>query len=239
MIKQLTILFLLISSSLFSQTELNLDNNLTGVYSETKNGPQFGLNFAGNNSLDINKFSLDLGTNYQLGYLQKSLTQNEFIQRANLAYNHEYWDVFTTYQYNYSLIRQIESDNWIGIGGGVKKKFSWGKLSLSYATLYQSTNYTGIESTGQLRHSLRAKIKIDKTRIGLSMEYYYQPSMSNFNDYIVYGITKIIINPKKPVSFIIQDVLNYRTDSEFKLLHNINFGISYKFVKKVEKKSEK
>jgi hypothetical protein len=63
--------------------------------------------------------------------------------------------------------------------------------------------------------------------------------MSNFNDYIVYGITKIIINPKKPVSFIIQDVLNYRTDSQVKLLHNINFGISYKFVKKIEKKSEK
>ena len=233
------LLLLLVSFITYSQKELSLDNNLAGMYSETKNGPQFGLNFSGNNSLDINKFALDLGTNYQLGYLQKSLIQNEFIQRANLAYNHEYWDVFTTYQYNYSLIRQIESDNSFGIGGGVKKKFTWGKLSLSYATLYQSTNYTNIESTGNLRHSLRAKVKIDKNKFALSMEYYYQPTMSNFNDYIVYGTTKLILNPKKPVSFVIQDVLNYRTDSQFKLLHNINFGISYKFVKKIEKKSEK
>lgn len=235
--KKIHLLFLfLISFTVHSQKELSLDNNLTGMYSETKNGPQFGLNFIGNNSIDINKFALDLGTNYQLGYLQKSLSQNEFIQRANFAYNHEYWDVFTTYQYNHSLIREIKSDNWIGIGGGVKKKFNWGKLSLSYATLYQSTNYLDIESTGNLRHSLRAKVKIEKTKLALSMEYYYQPTMSNFSDYIVYGTTKITINPKKPVSFIIQDVLNYRTDSQIKLLHNINFGISYKFVKKIEKK---
>ena len=234
--KKIHLLFLfLISFTVHSQKELSLDNNLTGMYSETKNGPQFGLNFIGNNSIDINKFALDLGTNYQLGYLQKSLSQNEFIQRANFAYNHEYWDVFTTYQYNHSLIREIKSDNLIGIGGGVKKKFNWGKLSLSYATLYQSTNYLNIESTSNLRHSLRAKIKIEKTKLALSMEYYYQPSMSNFSDYIVYGSTKITINPKKPVSFIIQDVLNYRTDSPVRLLHNINFGISYKFVKKFEK----
>ena len=235
--KKIHLLFLLLISFItYSQTELSLDNNLTGLYSETKNGPQFGLNFIGNNSLDINKFALDLGTNYQLGYSEKSLLQNEFIQRANFAYNHEYWDFFTTYQYNYSLIREIESDNWIGIGGGVKKKFSWGKLSLSYATLYQSTNYINIESTGHLRHSLRTKIKIEKNRFGLSMEYYYQPTMSNFNDYIVYGTTKIIINPKKPLSFIIQDVINYRSESQVKLLHNISFGIGYKFIKKIVKK---
>jgi hypothetical protein len=230
------LLLFLISFITHSQTELSLDNNLTGMYSKTKSGPQFGFNFIGNNSIEIKKFSLDLGTNYQLGYSQKSLSQNEFIQRVNLAHNHEYWDVFTTYQYNYSLIRQIESDNWIGIGGGVKKKFSWGKISLSYATLYQSTNYNNIESTEQIRHSLRGKLKIDKTRFGISMEYYYQPSVNGFNNYIIYGTTKLIFNPKKSVSFIIQDVINYRSDSQFKLLHNINFGLSYKVVKKIIKK---
>lgn len=235
--KKIHLLFLfLISFTLHSQTELSLDNNLTGMYSETKNGSQLGLNFTGNNSIDINKFAIDLGTNYQLGYSQKSLSQNEFIQRANLAYNHEYWDLFTTYQYNYSLIREIESDNWIGIGGGIKKKFNWGKLSLSYATLYQSTNYIDIASTGHLRHSLRGKAKIEKTKFGLSIEYYYQPAISNFKDCIVYGTTKLVINPNKLVSFVIQDVINYRSESQVKLLHNVTFGIGYKFTKKIIKK---
>jgi hypothetical protein len=181
MIKQLTILFLLISSSLFSQTELNLDNNLAGIYSDSKSGQQIGLNFSGSNTISKNKVSIDFGTNYLIRY-NKLLTDNELIQRVNIGYNKEKYDMFITYQYNYSLSRSISSDNWIGVGGGLKKKFDSGKISLSYAFIFQNTDYFIKANDEMFRNSFRLKFKIEKKFIGFSTEYYYQPSFIDFND---------------------------------------------------------
>jgi len=230
----LLIISILSTLSLKAQKEISLDNSLTGLSSQTKNGNLFNISFIGNNSFDYKKISFDLGTNYQLGYSPK-LAQNEFIQKVNLGYNKEHWDLFTTYQYNYSLIRGINADNWIGIGGGVKEKYKWGKASLSYAFIYQSTDFFNIDSRQLLRHSLRAKIKIEKKLFSISSEYFYQPSITEIKDYIVMGNTKLTILPGKPLSFVAQDVINYRSISDFKMIHNMTFGVSYKFVKKIEK----
>lgn len=238
MIKQLTILFLLISSSLFSQTELNLDNNLTGIYSDSKSGQQIGLNFSGSNTISRNKMSIDFGTNYLIRY-NKLLTDNELVQRVNLSYNKERYDLFLTYQYNYSLSRSISSDNWIGVGGGLKKKFDSGKISLSYAFIFQNTDYFIKSNDEMFRNSFRLKFKIEKKFIGFSTEYYYQPSVSDFNDYIIYGTTKVIFFANKSFSLTIQDLLNYRSNSDVKMIHNLTLGLGYKFNKKIEKKSEK
>ncbi len=236
MFRKITLIFLLILPTLlFSQTEINLDNNLTGLYSENKSGKQFGLNFIGNNSFQKNKLSVDLSTNYSIR-MNPSLTENEFIQRANLGYNKDYFDVFVTYQYNYSYTRNIISDNWLGIGGGIKKKFNWGKSSLSYAFIYENLNYLNNPTDRILRHSIRLKLKVEKKIIGLSTEYYYQPSIGDFKDYIIYGTTKITILPEKSFSFIFQDVINYRNISDVKMIHNLSIGCSYKFSKKIENK---
>lgn len=231
----LILLILVLSTiSLKAQKEITLDNSLTGLSSQTKNGSLFNVSFIGNNSFDKDRFSLDLGTNYQMGYSPK-LSQNEFIQKVNIGYNREHWDLFTTYQYNYSLIREINADNWIGIGGGIKEKYKWGKASLSYAFIYQSTDFFDIESRQLLRHSLRGKLKIEKKLFSVSTEYFYQPSINDIKDYIVMGNTKLTILPGKPLSFVVQDVVNYRSFGEFKMIHNMTFGVSYKFVKKFEK----
>ena len=75
----------------------------------------------------------------------------------------EHWDLFTTYQFNYSLLREITADNWLGIGGGVKEKFNWGKASLSYAMLYQNTNYFYLDPKETLGEELYQKyLKYDK-----------------------------------------------------------------------------
>lgn len=232
--KFIFIILILFPVSCFSQTEINLDNNLTGIYSENKTGRQFGLNFVGNNSFQKKNLALDLGTNYSLRY-NPVLSENEFIQRVNVGYNREYFDLFTTYQYNYSFVRSILADNWIGIGGGVKKKFDWGKLSLSYAFIYENAKYEILPTDEIFRHSIRAKIKIEKKFVGFSTEYYYQPSIGDFSDYIIYGASKITIFQNKPFSLIIQDVINYRSTSEVKMIHNLTLGCSYKFSKKVEK----
>lgn len=212
--------------------EISLDNSLSGILSQNKNGNQVNINFTGNNSFDYGKhIALDLGTNYQVGY-SPELSQNEFIQKANLGYNKEHWDLFTTYQFNYSLLRSIKSDNWIGVGGGVKEIFNWGKASLSYAFLYQNTDFINLDNKVTYRHSIRGKIKIEKKSFTVSTEYYYQPNVNDFKDYIVLGTTKIVLFPNKPLNFIIQETVNYRSISDFKMIQNTTFGIGYKFNKK-------
>jgi len=235
--KLIILLFSALSISLYSQTDLSTDNNLTGVYSQNKSGSQMQVNFQGSNSLKYKGSILDLQTNYALGYSPK-LSQNELIQRTNLGRNGEYWDAFITHQFNYSLVREISSDNWTGIGGGVKKSKSWGKVSLSYAFILQNTTYFTDETSQKFRHSIRGKIKIEKKLFTISTEYFYQPNVSDPKDYIIYGTSKINILPKRPLSFVFQDVINYRSISSVNMIHNLTFGLSYKFNKKIEKKTK-
>jgi hypothetical protein len=233
--KRILIILLLISIKLHSQTEITLDNSLSGSLNKGKTGNIIGVNYSGNNSLDFGKhISLDLGTNYNIQYTPE-LSQNEFIQKANFGYNKEKWDLFTTYQYNYSLVRDISGDNWLGVGGGIKEKFNWGKASLSYAFLYQNTNYTYKTDEVKLRHSVRIKLKIDKKKFALSTEYFYQPNINDFNDCIIYGSSKLILFPGKKLNFVIQDQMNFRSTSSVKMINNLTFGINYKFSKKIVK----
>ena len=233
--KLFLIVLLILTVKSYAQTEISLDNSLSGSLNQGKSGNIIGVNFTGNNSFDFGKhIALDLGTNYNTQYTPE-LTQNELIQKVNLGYNKEHWDLFTTYQYNYSLVRSIQSDNWLGIGGGVKEKFSWGKASLSYAFLYQNTDYMLNPSTNKLRHSIRAKIKIEKKKFGITTEYYYQPNIKDFNDCIIYGTTKLTLFPTKPFNFIIQDQMNFRSTSDVRMMNNLTFGIAYKFTKKIVK----
>jgi hypothetical protein len=224
---------LLFSFNIFSQTEIKLDNNLTGILS-SNNVTTFGFNYAGNNSIDFKKFSYDFSTNYATRF-SPSLKENEFIQRQNFGYEKEKWDLFLTHQFNYSLIRKISSDNWIGIGGGLKFKYKWGKLSFSYATIYQNSQYFIDNKESILRHSVRTKIKIEKKNFSFSSEYFFQPNIINYKDLIIYGTSRISLFTGKSVSFIIQDVINYRSTSDIKTIHNLSLGIGYKFIKKNEK----
>jgi hypothetical protein len=227
--------FLLISFNLLSQTEIKLDNNFTGILS-TNNTTTFGFNYVGNNSIDVRKISYDFSTNYSTRF-SPNLKENEFNQRQNIGYEKEKWDLFVTHQYNYSLIRQITSDNWIGIGGGFKFRYSWGKISFSYATIYQSSNYFVNTSEYLFRHSLRTKLKLEKKNISFYSEYFFQPNMTNFNDIIIYGNSKISLFTNKSVNLIIQDIVNYRSYSSVKFIHNLSLGIGYKLNKVTNKKN--
>lgn len=231
--KYLIILILTISFSSLCQTEIKLDNNLTGILSSSKT-TVFGFNYVGNNSIEVKKISLDISTNYATRF-SPTIKENEFVQRQNIGYEKEKWDAFVTYQYNYSLIREIIADNWLGVGGGLKFKYDWGKLSVSYATIYQSSDYFNQNSEYLFRHSIRTKIKIEKKNIVFSSEYFFQPNVSDFNDLIIYGSSKISLFTNKSLSFIIQDVINYRSTSEVKVIHNLSIGIGYKFNKVYKK----
>jgi hypothetical protein len=229
----LFLLLLTLLNNTLSQKEIKLDNNLTGIFS-TNTNTTFGINYVGNNSIDLNKFSIDVGTTYMTRY-NPIVVENEFVQRTNFGYEREKWDLFTTHQYNYSLLRKITSDNWLGIGGGIKNKYDWGKISISYAILYQSSNYFILPDDYIWRHSLRCRIRIDKKFWSISSEYFYQPNFNDFNDYIIFGTTKLSLFTNKQVNFIIQDVINLRTTSELKLIHNLTLGIGWKYSKNLIK----
>jgi len=228
--KKITIILILLCNNLYSQIEVKLDNNLTGIYSSSLQ-KSFGCNFTGNNSIEFKKTSIDLFTNYSIRF-SPTVKENEFTQKQNIGYESKKWNMFITHQFNYSLIRKISSDNWLGIGGGIKSEPKWGKLSLSYAVIYQSSKYFDNTDNYFFRHSIRLKLKFEKSNISIQSEYFYQPNIIDINDYIVYGNTKLAIFNNKPVSFIIQDFLNFRINSDIKMIHNLSLGIGVKFNKK-------
>lgn len=222
-------LLLFITSITFAQKELNLDNNLTCNTVQADNIKNIGFIFSGSNSLIIKKNTIDFNSSYN--YLTN--TQNEFSQRINISHKFNKQQLFLTYQFNSSYIRDISSDNWIGIGYGFKRDINNINFGLSYATVYQETRFYDDENNiTQLRHSIRGRFKYDCINLGIQGEYWYQPSYRDIKNYIVNSNTKISILPKNDVSFIIQDILNYNSMTSIKIIHTLSFGIQYKFNKK-------
>ena len=100
--------------------------------------------------------------------------------------------------------------------------------------MYSKTDYL-LKPTFELaRHSLRIKFKFNTKILNINTEYYYQPNVNSFNDYIIYGNTKITFYPKNKLNFIIQDALNFRSLSNVKMINSTTFGISYSFNKTIK-----
>lgn len=234
MIRKFILLISICTNFLGISQELNLDNNLTTIITNS-NTSQLGLTFTGENSFNKNDWDISSNTNYTLSF-SPTLSENELMERISLDYKSQKWFGFTSYQYNYSYVRKINSDNWIGIGCGYKHNFNNFKTSISYALVYQNTDYLINPTQSIFRHSIRFKIKFEKSKYQFSSEYYFQPSFMDFNNYIFYGTTKINLFPDKKLNFTIQDVFNYRSKSGVKIIHNLTIGIGYKLTKKFDSK---
>jgi len=221
-----------------AQRTLSLDNTITGIYSKAKSVSTIGFNYVGSNSIDLTKhLSFDLATNYSVRSSQQ-ITENEFIQREVLDYHKDQWNTFVFQQYNYSLVRQLLSDTQIGIGAGLNKSFTGGKVSLSYATLYQQQRLFNYSVTSLSRHSVRLKTKYQIKHIGVNLEVFYQPAILNPSNAIWLGAFKVHVLPKNPLSFTLQGLLNYRTESIQKQLYNITIGLHYRFSKTLTNKKQ-
>jgi len=229
--KKIYLLLLFITSISFSQTlqnELNLDNNLTCNTVQTNAVNNVGVIYSGNNSIALKKTSVELVTTYN--YLTN--TQNELNQKTTVSHKFGNQQLFATHQFSSSFIRQINSDNWIGVGYGFKENIKSVTTSLSYATIYQYTAFKNDTYKEQFRHSVRARIKYEGQHVGVQTEYFYQPSFQSISNVIVYGTTKVTILPKNNISFLVQDIVNYNSTSSVPLVHTMTFGIVYKFNKK-------
>ena len=231
--RKIYLLLLFITGISFAQ-ELNLDNNLTGNTVQADNNTRsVAFNYIGDNTLTLKNFDINSNTNYT--FLTDK--QDELLQRFNVMYKFPERKIddysFFTYQFNSSLIRKIDEDHWFGLGYGVKKKIdSTLAVSTSYAIVFQDIIFNSGETKTFFRHSLRGKVKLTRKDFEIVSEYFYQPSVQYFDEYIIIGTTKLVIMPKNKLNFVVQDVVNYNSTTEIKLLHTISLGIQYKFNKK-------
>jgi hypothetical protein len=224
MLKKLISLLLFIPILINAQEEindtiaLNSNNNISGMYVKN-NSSMFNLTYSGDNSLTGKKLTFNTTTTYSLNYSEK-ITANEWQQKTNLTYK----NVFALHMFNTSLIRKISNDNSFGIGIGKWWKYG----SITYATLYQKTNYADKINDEVLRHSIRVKIKYEHKKFIISSEYYYQPNVNNLNDNILYGIIKLSLFPNNKINFTVLNNLNYRSLSNVKLINTITLGVGFK-----------
>jgi len=231
MSKRPLLFFALLCFNLVFSQEIKTDNSLTGIVSNSISS-QLGLTYVGENSFIKKNWDITSVTNYALTF-SPNISENELTQRLSYNLKLGNWSNFTSYQFNYSYVRKIDSDNLFGIGTGIKKDYNCIKSSISYAILFQNTNYSLQTSEYLLRHSIRIKFIIEKDNFELISEYYYQPDILNFNNTIIYGTTKINFLPKNKINFTISDILNYRSQSNVKLIHNLTIGVGYKLQKKI------
>jgi hypothetical protein len=233
MSKRPLLFFALLCFNLVFSQEIKTDNSLTGIVSNSISS-QLGLTYVGENSFIKNKWDITSVTNYTLTF-SPNISENELLQRVSFDVRENKWSYFTNYQYNYSYVRKIQSDNFLGIGAGFKKEFTYIKSSISYAILFHQSNYFNGEDVNIFRHSLRLKFSLEKNNCEIISEYYYQPNVTNIRDNIIYGTTKISFFPKNKLNFTIGDIFNWRSQSDVKIIHNLTIGVGYKFQKNIKK----
>jgi hypothetical protein len=236
MSKRPLLFFALLCFNLVFSQEIKTDNSLTGIVSNSISS-QLGLTYVGENSFIKNKWDITSVTNYTLTF-SPNISENELLQRVSFDVRENKWSYFTNYQYNYSYVRKIQSDNFLGIGAGFKKEFTYIKSSISYAILFHQSNYFNGEDVNIFRHSLRLKFSLEKKNWEIISEYYYQPNVTNIRDNIIYGTTKISFFSKNKLNFTIGDIFNWRSQSDVKIIHNLTIGVGYKFQKSIKTKRE-
>ena len=236
MSKSSLLFFAILCFNLVFSQEIKTDNSLTGIVSNSISS-QLGLTYVGENSFIKNKWDITSVTNYTLTF-SPNISENELLQRVSFDVRENKWSYFTNYQYNYSYVRKIQSDNFLGIGAGFKKEFTYIKSSISYAILFHQSNYFNGEDVNIFRHSLRLKFSLEKKNWEIISEYYYQPNVTNIRDNIIYGTTKISFFSKNKLNFTIGDIFNWRSQSDVKIIHNLTIGVGYKFQKSIKTKRE-
>ena len=228
----LTILLLITNISL-GQVKINLTESITGSYNTIKTGNQIILVINSQNHIDfINNTYLsplhtyiDVNPLYTISYVGSNITSNELLSKEDFGYKLDNYSIFLVNQINTSLIRNINLDIWNGIGVG--KKFNINSrlfTSLSYALLDESRKYNNLNVEYIKRNSVRCKIIGNYDNFNINFEYYYQPNMK-FNDIDMFGSSTISIFPKKPISFVIQNVYNFMSSNKIKTIQSTTLGV--------------
>ncbi len=227
----LTLILLFISKFFFSQYKLVLNDALNfGFY---QNGTNKTKTFAliTNNQIDWKKYTISNNLNYTLLYNPK-IVQNEFAEKFTSSFSKGMHSAFFIYQYNHSLVRRIEENHLLGIGYGVRDSILGFKINLSYAILNEFMRFIDKENQRNIRHSIRIKLSRENKKMGISSEYFFQPNINSWNDYTLYGTTKLTFKIRESFAFNVSDVFNYFNNSSTPIIHNFTIGLAYTYSNK-------
>ena len=231
------ILILLLSISINSfaikdTIRINLNENITGSYNSLKSGEQLLISINSLNHFELSRWYMDINPYYNLGYLQKSMSSNELSTKEDIGAHWNRLSTFIATQYNSSFIRDIDYDQWYGIGIGrrfnINKRIS---VSLSYCYQYEFRRYKDKLEEEIQRSSIRSKIGINYTNFNLSFEYYFAPSNSTINDINIFGSSTLTLLPNRPINFIVQNIYNYISTDRVKTIQNTTIGLRVKINK--------
>jgi len=183
---------------------------LTGIYNSVNGVSRTTLTMNANNSIKWKKFESAVSTDYQLVSDDNINSVNDFTVRLQPKIVDENYSIFSFGQLSSLESKKISQrfEGGLGAGRNFFKKDHF-KINLSYALLFYNNNFENLTNRNGLRHSPRVLIWGDLKKQNLSyyFETYYQPSTSDFTDYILRAkfITGFKINEKFSIT------LNYQT----------------------------
>ena len=218
---KITILVLLLPIIIFSQ-KYNLNNTLGFNYIDNSKKTYNG-SINSTTNIELGKISINNNLNHDISYSSK-LISNEFSNKLIIPYSNKNNSAFTTIQTTYSLTRDLNLDNLIGIGYGRRDTIIGFKINYSYAILWQRINNKDIS---YIRHSFRLKIVRELQKLTFTSEYYYQPVINGGENVIIYGTTKISYRIATNLAITATDVYNYYGIQKVKTIHTFTFGLTY------------
>jgi hypothetical protein len=224
----LILIFLISSIKIHAQKRWMLNDALNFAFYQNGSVKTKTFAFITNNQFEWKYWTILNNLNYTLLYNPK-LTQNELAEKFSFSYSRGRHSAFSIYQYNHSLVRNINENHLIGVGYGIRDSIFRCKINLSYALLSENISYISNSSQHNIRNSFRIKISRETKKIGFSSEYYYQPNVRNRNDFTLYGTTKLSFKIKESLALSISDVYNYFNTSTTPVIHNFTVGISYNY----------
>lgn len=225
-----------------SQAQLKycFDDNLTGIYGSSKNGEQLSIVANGHNRVEFRNFVMNVKPFSSMKYSGSNMTENDFLITEDIGYKINNISLFIVHQYNYSYLRNIRWDHWIG--SGVGKKFEikkWLYLNLSYAMMYEYRRYYEQPVESIIRNSFRVKVGLKTKSTQLLLEYYVQPNINDNKDVNIFGTAQLVLFADRFINLIVQNTYNYQSTDVISTIQCTTIGFKFKLESKPEEKIEK
>lgn len=223
--KYIVFVLTLLTTAVYGQDTIEQTSSNSIGGSAVSNTKQINFTLNCDNSFKRKSSTLSNLTNYSVSWVDKKVAE-EISIKTNLT--HGKW--FGLHIFTHSLTRKINYDNSIGVG----YIHWWENISISYGIIYAQTIFTSTPTLNVFRHSIRAKA----TYKWLAVEYYIQPNVTNINDVIVTGYTKVNLFSGKKIGLSVVDVVNLRSTSTTKLIHTTSLTVNFTIKSKLYEKSK-
>jgi hypothetical protein len=168
--------------------------DLTGVVNTVNGLTKTIVNSSASNTVKWRKFESVMGTDYQLMSDDGINAINDFTIKMQPRIVEKHYSIFSFGQLSSLESKKITQRFEGGLGGGrtiAKSKYL--ESTISYAILYYNNNFQDLTHRNGFRHSPRFQFwgKIEDYKVNYSYELFYQPSTSDYNDYILRSKTTV------------------------------------------------